>query len=158
MNNWRCIYESLQGQVGDNNLQTRNEAFALALAEWVLHDRGVLKLEYVKHNFAGAPEASAQPTSYRVNDHVEVSARVVEKVNGKWEGFRADDVLVELTMMADPYVRQAFEHDGKGNFKTSFELPDRFGVFKFVVKYDRPGLSRLGFEQVTTGYSTLLSP
>mmetsp|Transcript_25796 Transcript_25796/g.43253 ORF Transcript_25796/g.43253 Transcript_25796/m.43253 type:complete len:295 (+) Transcript_25796:3-887(+) len=134
------------GNMYDGDIPNANKEFAVALAEWTLHERGVIKLESLKHCLAGSTDSAAQPTSYRIEDELEVTARIVVYVKGQWEGYKADDVQIEFTML-NPYVRQTMQHDGKGNFKATFKVPDVFGVYKIVFKYDRPGLSRLEHEQ-----------
>lgn len=49
---------------------------------------------------------------------------------------------IELVML-DPYIRQSMESDGDGNFRVRVTVPDVYGVFKWVLDYAQPGLSRL---------------
>lgn len=49
---------------------------------------------------------------------------------------------VELVML-DPYVRAPLAADGNGTFTARFRAPDVYGVFKWVLDYQRRGLSRL---------------
>lgn len=53
-----------------------------------------------------------------------------------------EDMQVELVML-DPYVRAPLAADGNGTFTARFRAPDVYGVFKWVLDYQRRGLSRL---------------
>jgi oligosaccharyltransferase complex subunit beta len=78
---------------------------------------------------------------------------LAEYHDGEWHPFSANDVQLELIML-DPYVRKTLEQvelDDQatvGTFTTTLQLPDQYGVFKFMVNYKRPGLTYI--ESVTT--------
>ena len=65
---------------------------------------------------------------------------------GVWKAFRGDDIQLEFTMM-DPYIRTRLqsvrENDGNGTFSARVTVPDKIGVYKFVIEHWRAGLSAL---------------
>ena len=59
----------------------------------------------------------------------------------KWESYSGiSDLQVEFTML-DPHVRTSLKPvDGQpGKYETTLRIPDRHGVFKFVVDHRRKG-------------------
>jgi len=66
--------------------------------------------------------------------------------SGEWKPFVASDVQLELVMI-DPYVRTTLTSDGKGSFSAKLMLPDVYGVYKFVVKYNKLGYTNLLMEE-----------
>jgi oligosaccharyltransferase complex subunit beta len=62
-------------------------------------------------------------------------------VNGKWQGFQNTDVQMEFVRL-DPFVRTTLKNSN-GNFNVQFKCPDVYGIFKFVVDYNRVGYTHL---------------
>lgn len=60
---------------------------------------------------------------------------------------RADDVQLSFVML-DPYYRVPLKHDAKGHFSLQFQVPDVYGVFKYVVDYKHRGYSYIALQQV----------
>lgn len=61
----------------------------------------------------------------------------------KWQPYKANDLQLEFIML-DPYVRMPLVKDPtkqNSKFYADFKLPDKYGVFKFVVNYKKPGYS-----------------
>jgi oligosaccharyltransferase complex subunit beta len=50
--------------------------------------------------------------------------------------------------MLDPHYRIPLQHDGKGHFSVQFQVPDVYGVFKYVMEYKRKGYSYIDLELV----------
>ncbi|KAK9840322.1 hypothetical protein WJX74_007586 [Apatococcus lobatus] len=119
--------------------QSGNRAFATQLAEWTLQDRGRLRVSKVRHVLAGTSET---PQRYRIRDQVDFSVDIHEWRKGSWQPFKADDVQLEFVML-HPYLRVNLAHNNKGTFSTRLSVPDVYGVFKFVLNYQRPGYSHL---------------
>lgn len=67
---------------------------------------------------------------------------IEERVNGKWEAFKASDVQLEFIML-DPYVRTSLAPSKSGALSTKFIIPDVYGVFKLNVEYKRIGYTNL---------------
>jgi oligosaccharyltransferase complex subunit beta len=70
------------------------------------------------------------------------SINIEELQNGKWVPYKADDVQMAFVRI-DPFVRTALKHDQLGKYAVTFKLPDVYGVFKFVVDYNRIGYTHL---------------
>lgn len=68
----------------------------------------------------------------------EYSVRIEEWNGKKWVPFVANDVQLEFIML-DPYIRTTLNHDNNGNYRTTFKVPDRYGVFTFKIDYVRKG-------------------
>lgn len=111
-----------------------NEALSVALTQWCFKEKGVLRIVSVTHHLQGDKSV---PSAYTINQMVDFSIRIEEAVNGKWEAYTGSDVQLEFVRL-DPFVRITLKNS-KGNFNTQFKLPDVYGVFKFVVDYNRVG-------------------
>lgn len=69
------------------------------------------------------------------------SIKIEELVNGKWQAFKNTDVQFEFIRL-DPFVRTTLKNNN-GNFAAQFQIPDVYGIFKFVVDYNRVGYTHL---------------
>lgn len=108
------------------------------LVQWFLNERGVLRISVVKDKLEGEGEKSF----YTIKESVVYSAVIEEKVNGKWAPFKSDHVQFEFQML-DPYVRSHMKHDSKGNYQTSFQVPDTWGVYSFKLRLREKGYYQL---------------
>jgi len=88
---------------------------------------------------------TAQRTIYTIKEDLEYLVDIEEWDGKKWNPFNASDVQLEFVML-DPYVRTFLKKaDGKtSTFKTSFKIPDVYGIFTFRLSYHR-----LGFTSIT---------
>jgi len=91
---------------------------------------------------------SVNPHAYRVKDLIEFSVTIEEYdvTRQSWVPFTGNDVQLELVMI-DPYIRTTLKHDSKGNFAAKFQVPDVYGVFKFVLHYQKLGYTFLDLTQ-----------
>jgi oligosaccharyltransferase complex subunit beta len=67
--------------------------------------------------------------------------------SGQWVPHAGiDDMQLEFTML-DPHIRTALVAvpDSPGTYAAQFRVPDRHGVFKFIVDYRRKGYVALSF-------------
>ncbi|KAK7093903.1 dolichyl-diphosphooligosaccharide--protein glycosyltransferase 48 kDa subunit-like [Littorina saxatilis] len=123
---------------GEKFPQSGNQELASNLAQWVFHQKGVLRVGKVAHHRTGEKEPDA---AYIINQNIDFSIEIQELVNGEWRPFAGDDVQLEFVRI-DPFIRTTLKHK-KGVFYTSFTLPDVYGVFQFRVDYNRVGYTRL---------------
>ncbi|XP_025084607.1 dolichyl-diphosphooligosaccharide--protein glycosyltransferase 48 kDa subunit-like [Pomacea canaliculata] len=135
--------EFFQSQVqnankGEKFARSGNQELASNLAQWVFHQKGVLRVGSIKHHRTGEKEP---PQAYIINDNIDYSIQIEELVNGKWRPFNGEDVQLEFVRI-DPFVRTTLKHKD-GIFYTSFKLPDVYGVFQFRVDYNRIGYTHL---------------
>lgn len=114
-----------------------NQDFCIGVARWAFQDSGVLRSVNVRHRMQDSGE---QPHLYRVNDLVEFLVDIEEYNHGAWGPYKAGDVQVEFVML-NPYVRLPLTHNGKGTFSVKFQVPDVYGVFKYVIDYKALGYS-----------------
>merc|ERR1719482_2646550 len=50
--------------------------------------------------------------------------------------------------MLDPYVRTGLKHVGKGEYEArNVQAPDTYGIFKWVLDFQRPGLTHIHLEE-----------
>ncbi|KAL3159401.1 hypothetical protein ABBQ38_009831 [Trebouxia sp. C0009 RCD-2024] len=124
---------------GPSDAKAGNEAFCTEVSKWCFHERGVLLLSNMTHHLLGQQE---QLSWYRVRDEIDFSVNIQERVDGRWQPFKAKDVQVEFTML-DPHVRATLQPDNKGLFSTRMKVPDVYGVFKFVISYHRLGYTSI---------------
>lgn len=64
-----------------------------------------------------------------------------QKTEGVWAPYIASDVQLQFIML-EPYYRVTLDRD-LGTYSYKFRVPQRLGVFRFVVDYTRYGLSNL---------------
>lgn len=122
-----------------------NEALATALSKWVFKEEGVLRVGRVEHHLAGA---SQSPDYYTVLEDVVFSIEVEQLKNGKWVSYDATDLQLEFVRI-DPFVRTSLRKEGN-KYVARFVVPDVYGVFKFVVDYNRIGHTHLtSVEQIS---------
>jgi len=112
-----------------------NELFAKELLQWAFQERGILRARDIRHHRVGEQEA---PATYTIKDNVEYSVIIEEWRDNKWMPFLVEDIQMEFIML-DPYIRTTLKHDSNGLYRTSFILPDVYGVFTFKIDYVRPG-------------------
>jgi len=115
-----------------------NQEFVMAISEWVFKEKGVLRVKSVQHHLVGQKNT---PLAYTVMDNVEYVIEIEELKNGVWTPFAGQDVQLEFVRI-DPFVRTALKPTN-GKFSVKFKLPDVYGVFKFLVDYNRIGYTHL---------------
>jgi len=114
------------------------------IAKWAFQESLVVRIDTVEHHRVGETEPREH---YTTNDKVVYSiaiSRYVPSIS-KWEPYSGiKDLQLEFTML-DPHVRTTLtpvaEHPGR--YETIMRVPDRHGVFKFVVDHRRTGWSNL---------------
>ncbi|TKR92501.1 hypothetical protein L596_007142 [Steinernema carpocapsae] len=128
-------------KVGSSQKATKSGNLDLVteLSKWVLKEKGVLRVKSVSHHKAGETEP---PREYTINEKVEYKIDIEEWSKEKgWTPFQGDDVQMAFVRI-DPFVRLPL-YNTNGLQKVQFELPDVYGVFKFVVDYHRVGYTHL---------------
>jgi len=116
-----------------------NEALATALSKWVFKEEGVLRVGEVEYYKEGETH---KPSEYTITDPVVYKIKIDKLEGGKWVPFKADDMQLEFIRI-DPFVRVALSPNGQGKFEAKFKCPDVYGVYKFMVNYNRIGYTRL---------------
>jgi len=56
-----------------------NFGFCKQLAQWNFQQRGVLKIENMRHKRAGSEWTGSNPENYRITDDMEMTADIFEK-------------------------------------------------------------------------------
>eukprot|EP00117_Sycon_ciliatum_P048129 scpid17315/ scgid34304/ Dolichyl-diphosphooligosaccharide--protein glycosyltransferase 48 kDa subunit len=129
-----------QGIAGGRQFESAaNAEFINSLSKWVFKENGVLRYSNVQHHHVGE---SSPATYYTVSDNVEYSIRIEELVNGQWQPFRASGVQLEFQCI-DPFIRAPLKGNKDGVFSTKIQLPDQYGVFKFLVDFRSLGYTFL---------------
>jgi len=129
---------SVQKSSGKRFDKSGNEELSVALTQWVFKERGVLRVTGVKHNIVGEVNP---PVAYTIKQNIVYSIQIEEVVNGKWQAFQNTDVQLEFVRL-DPFVRTTLKNSN-GNYNVQYQLPDVYGIFKFVVDYKRVGYTNL---------------
>jgi len=124
---------------GQKFAKSGNEAFCTGVSRWATRQRGILKVEAFHHNTQSSA-AAANSSLYTIKDDVELTMRVSQLMDGKWEPYACDDLQFDFTML-HPYVRNTMKQDGKGHYSAKFKVPDVYGIFKFVINHYRIGYS-----------------
>jgi len=128
---------SVEG-VGSDSVASNNEALATALSQWVLKEKGVLKVGKISHHRQGEDKP---PAAYTIMEDVVYSIQIEELTVDGWVPYKAKDVQLEFVRI-DPFVRTTLV-PSNGNFVAKFKLPDVYGVYQFKVEYSRVGFTRL---------------
>ena len=110
------------------------------LAEWVMQERGVLRVDNVRHNKKGEEWDGSNPENYKRQVDIEYFIDIYEKKQGEWVPFVADDIQFQFTML-DPYYQVPLKQvdKKKATYTYGLKTPWRLGIFKFVVDFKRPG-------------------
>ncbi|KAH0584491.1 Dolichyl-diphosphooligosaccharide--protein glycosyltransferase 48 kDa subunit [Termitomyces sp. J132] len=125
-------------------LPSGNAAFARDVAAWTFQETNVFRIESTTHHRVNATEP---PEQYTTNDRLVYNA-YISKYDSKtstWVPYpEIRDLQLEFTML-DPHVRTALlpVSSNPGKYSATFRVPDRHGVFKFVINYKRKGLTYL---------------
>ncbi|KAI9437798.1 Dolichyl-diphosphooligosaccharide-protein glycosyltransferase [Lactarius psammicola] len=102
------------------------QQFARDIAAWTFQENLVLRIDSTTHHLLNETEPREHTPSTKIS------------CNG-WEPYSGlHDVQLEFTML-DPHIRTALP----GLYSASFRVPDRHGVFKFVLDYRRRGWTSL---------------
>ncbi|KAI8999107.1 Dolichyl-diphosphooligosaccharide-protein glycosyltransferase subunit [Trametes punicea] len=121
-----------------------NRQFARDVTAWTFQESNVLRIDSVEHHRVNE---TLPREKYTINDQVTYTA-YISKYNPEldlWEPYSGiKDMQLEFTML-DPHVRTALPPvpGEPGKYSVTFRVPDRHGVFKFVVDYKRKGFTYL---------------
>ena len=128
--------------VNGKSQRSGNAELCHNLFAWTFREQGVLRARQLTHHQVGSSDVN--PHSYRVSDYT-VFSIIIEQYNGsthEWEPFIAPDIPLSFTMI-DPYIRHPLTPHANGTYTTQFQVPDVYGVYKYVVEYKRTGFSSL---------------
>ena len=127
-----------------------NKQFCSDFLNWTFQKRGVLRASNIDHGLVD-PEVIARTGNkhdYKEGDEVRFSVDVEELRDGEWHSYEGDDLFLEYVRM-DPYYRLKMTKDAyTATYSASFRTPDQNGVFKYRIKHDVPGFTRLHIEEV----------
>jgi oligosaccharyltransferase complex subunit beta len=125
-------------------VKSGNQQFTRDISAWTFQESLVLRIDNTTHHRVG----EASPAEhYTTNDQV-VFTTLISKYNPKksaWEPYSGiKDLQLEFTML-DPHIRTALlpVKGVPGKYSVTFRVPDRHGVFKFIVDYKRKGWTHL---------------
>ena len=127
--------------------------FCYQLVNWVFQESGVLRATNLRHNKQGEScreksiEDCPNPENYKIEDHVEFYIDLEQKTEGQWHPYEANDIQLEFIML-EPYYSVKLEREpnsdsNKATYSYKFRVPQRLGIFRFVVDYWRYGLTFL---------------
>lgn len=119
-----------------------NYVLCTELVEWNMQERGVVRVDNIKHRKVGDEWTGANPENYKREVDIEYFSDIWEKKNGQWVPFVADDVQFQFTMM-DPYYQVALEQKDTNSATYMYQLktPWRLGIFKFIIDFKRYGFT-----------------
>lgn len=128
---------------------SRNTDLVKACMIWLLQIRGVIRMSHVSYDKAGSDKEQ-----YRIGDaaHFEIGLAEWNRKSGKWVPHVARDPLLLEFWMLNPYLRVPLSHNGTlvgdaAVHSVDFQIPDVYGVFKFVVSYRSYGYSFVEFQR-----------
>ncbi|KAI0806816.1 dolichyl-diphosphooligosaccharide-protein glycosyltransferase [Fomes fomentarius] len=130
-------------------VKSGNRDFARDVAAWTFQESHVLRIDDVEHH----PVNETLPReTYTINDRVTYTT-YISKYDPEldvWEPYSGiQDLQLEFTML-DPHIRTALlpVPGEPGKYSVTFRVPDRHGVFKFVIDYKRKGWTYLSSSTV----------
>ncbi|CAF3578571.1 unnamed protein product [Adineta steineri] len=129
---------SVQTNNDKKSIKSGNEDLALALTDWVFKQRGVLRSRNIRHYMK---EDKSTPSFYTIKNDIIFTVQFDEFVHGKWMPFNGTDVQLEFVRI-DPFVRTTMKNKG-GQLEANFRVPDTYGIYKFVIDYNRVGYTNL---------------
>ncbi|KAM6500952.1 oligosaccharyl transferase beta subunit [Amanita muscaria] len=121
-----------------------NTQFVNDIVAWTFQESLVFRVDKVEHRGLNTPTSSDK---YTVNDNVIFSAYIskYDPQTSTWAPYSGiEDLQLEFTML-DPHIRTALlpESETPGKYSVTFRVPDRHGVFKFVINHRRNGMTYL---------------
>ncbi|KAI0700549.1 dolichyl-diphosphooligosaccharide-protein glycosyltransferase [Cerioporus squamosus] len=125
-------------------VKSGNRQFASDVTAWTFQESHVLRIDSVEHHRVN--ETLPRET-YTINDRVTYTT-YISKYNPDldlWEPYSGiKDLQLEFTML-DPHIRTSLPPVAgePGKYSVTFRVPDRHGVFKFVIDYKRKGWTYL---------------
>ncbi|RPD59242.1 dolichyl-diphosphooligosaccharide-protein glycosyltransferase [Lentinus tigrinus ALCF2SS1-7] len=125
-------------------VKSGNRQFASDVAAWTFQENHVLRIDTVEHHRVNETLPSE---TYTINDRVTYTA-YISKYDSEldvWEPYSGiKDLQLEFTML-DPHIRTSLPPVAgePGKYSVTFRVPDRHGVFKFVIDYKRKGWTYL---------------
>jgi oligosaccharyltransferase complex subunit beta len=152
--NSRAVWSGSLDLFSDNfwTEETSNAAFIEDMTKWLFAEKNVVKVLGSRH-YKTHDVNKYEHEQYRVGDEVTYELIVTEfdSERGGWFAPSSiHDLQLEVTML-DPHLRiplhlsTRFEDRSNSNrtYTASFKLPDRHGVFTFLVDHRRQGMSWL---------------
>lgn len=121
-------------------MKSGNAQFSQDIAAWTFQETNVLRIDKAEHHRLNETEA---PQKYTVNDQAVYTVQIskYDPKSGEWHPYSdIKDLQFDFTML-DPHIRTSLPAvAGKpGEYSLTFRVPDRHGVFKFVLDYKRKG-------------------
>ncbi|CAF3643591.1 unnamed protein product [Rotaria sp. Silwood1] len=129
---------SIQSNDGKKSAKSGNEELAIALTDWVFKQRGVLRARNIRHYLK---KEKTTPSYYTIKNDIVFNVQFDEFVHGKWMPFNGTDVQLEFVRI-DPFVRTTMTNKG-GQLEAQFRVPDTYGIYKFIIDYNRIGYTHL---------------
>jgi len=88
-----------------NTIQSSpNFVLCSEMVEWNLQERGVIRVDNVRHNKVGDKWDGVNPENYKRQVDIEYFVDVYLKQNGQWVPYVASDLQFQFTML-DPYYQ-----------------------------------------------------
>ncbi|KAH9918369.1 dolichyl-diphosphooligosaccharide-protein glycosyltransferase [Epithele typhae] len=130
-------------------VQSGNQQFARDVTAWTFQESLVLRLDRTEHHRVNE---TLPAEVYTINDMVTYSAYIsqYDAETDSWEPYSGiKDLQLEFTML-DPHIRTSLPAvpGEPGKYSVTFRVPDRHGVFKFVINYKRNGWTYLDSSMV----------
>ncbi|KAJ5070540.1 dolichyl-diphosphooligosaccharide--protein glycosyltransferase 48 kda subunit [Anaeramoeba ignava] len=140
--------EMFSDEFFDSNIGSQksgNQIFCQEISLWTFRERGYIQVKEFTHHKLG--EAEPQKF-YVVLETMETYISLVEWNGNEWVSFEPNDLQLEFIML-DPYVRTTMKFDEKLQlFSTSFQVPNRHGIYKLLVEYQRVGYNLIHQEEI----------
>ncbi|KIM87409.1 hypothetical protein PILCRDRAFT_275831 [Piloderma croceum F 1598] len=121
-----------------------NAQFAQDITAWTFQETLALRIDSISHHKVNE---TSPPEVYTTNDQAVFTAKIskYDVKTSSWQPYSGlKDLQLEFTML-DPHIRTILApvSGSPGTYSVTFRVPDRHGVFKFVIDYKRKGWSTL---------------
>ncbi|KAF8626327.1 hypothetical protein AX15_004988 [Amanita polypyramis BW_CC] len=132
------VQKEIRPGIKPGNLQ-----FIKDVTAWTFQESNVFRIDRVEHHRLNATSGD----KYTVKDNI-IFTSYISKYDpeiAKWvPSSGLEDLQLEITML-DPHIRTALlpSTGEAGKYSATFRVPDRHGVFKFVINHRRRGMTYL---------------
>lgn len=145
-----------RGNDGEGNpirIHTKNSLtkFQMHNMGWILNQKGRFRVKNYRHFLLDDIQKTKK---FFVNDTVRFEIQIEEYISGQWFPITVNEqrFSFELNRMST-FVRGPMKNEGGGLLSAEIRLPDIYGIFDFVVKFQEPG-----FQSIDQKFSITINP
>jgi len=130
-----------------DRIASSNQKFIQHTFGWVAGMSGRVRVTSIKHKL----EDGDRNEFYYINERVKVQVTMEVWQEDSWEPIppEFDDVWLEFHRL-DPFIRGKLNNEGGGKLVAFVDVPDTYGVFNFIVSFNKLGYTRIEAKKQVT--------